>query len=327
MAASFPHRDAAVIIPAYNVELSLGRCIDSALKQSLPPAEIIVVNDGSNDGTAKVAAGYGDKITFIEQENAGQGAARNRGLAHATATYIAFLDADDYWEPGFLERCVDFLNAHPDYVAVNVGCRVKRVDDESIIPSMLTRPDAPTSPILIDNFFEFWAEHDHVRTGSVLLRRETVEAAGYQRADLRISQDLEYWGYIATFGKWAFIPDILWVGDSWSTANKAGWFKKYNKRRRMCPTVDQWQERILPRLEEPYIPHFNKVRGRVAASYARNMILGGRPEDARQVVRQYGASMPPNRSTRLLRAGDAIGSVGWWLACRAVVYREYLHST
>ena len=191
----------SVIIPAYNVEGSLRRCIESAFSQTLKPTEIIVINDGSTDGTAEIAKSYGNRITYLEQENAGQGAARNAGLSIAKDHFVAFLDADDYWLPGFLEACVAFLNNHPNVVAVNTGYIIKKWGNEYIGPSSIDKfhvsfPDG----FELDNFFDFWAKHDHVRTGTVVIRREVIEKSGFQRTDLRISQDLEYWGYIATFG-------------------------------------------------------------------------------------------------------------------------------
>jgi hypothetical protein len=314
----------SVIIPAHNSANSLALSVDSALCQTVPPHEIIVINDGSTDGTADVARRYGDRIVFLEQENAGQGAARNAGLAVASGEYIAFLDADDYWQPEFLERCVDFLESHSEAVAVNTGLLTRLQDGRELLqPALLTRPGAPTESFMIDDFYAFWAEHDHVRTGSAVIRKSAIDQAGGQRADLRVSQDLEYWGYVATFGPWGYIPEPLWVGNSRAAAAGPGWLKKYRKRRRLCPTVESWQERLLPRLTEGQLPHFRVVRGRVAAGYAQNHILGGNPEQARHIIRTYWDELPRTRVTRLLRAGDRLGPLGWWIACRIVVAREY----
>lgn len=89
----------SVVIPAYNAGEYLGRAIDSVLAQTQPAAEIIVVDDGSADNTADVAQGYGERIRFIQQENAGASVARNTGIEAAASEWIAFLDADDEWLP------------------------------------------------------------------------------------------------------------------------------------------------------------------------------------------------------------------------------------
>jgi hypothetical protein len=149
-----------------------------------------------------------------------------------------------------------------------------------------------------------------------------IDQAGLQRADLRVSQDLEYWGYLATFGLWGFIPEPLWVGNSRAAAARGGWLKKYAQRRRLCPTVEAWQARILPRLATQQRASFAIVRGRVAAGYAHNLILGGRRADALEVVRSFGDAMPKTRVTRLLRAGAAGGTVAWLAVCGVVKVRE-----
>ncbi len=91
--------DVAVVIPAYNAEKLLPRALRSVLTQTVAPREVLVVDDGSSDGTSDVARSFGAPVRCIRQENAGAAAARNRGIAEATAEWIAFLDADDWWEP------------------------------------------------------------------------------------------------------------------------------------------------------------------------------------------------------------------------------------
>lgn len=314
----------SVIIPAFNAEACLAECLESVFEQTRPADEVIVINDGSTDATRKVAGGYADRIVYLEHANAGQGAARNTGLAVATGEYIAFLDADDYWRPSFVEKCLAFLDEHPEAVAVNTGLITRMHDGTEIVqPESLHGPGARTKPFLVEQFYAFWAQHDHVRTGSAMIRKSVIDRAGGQRADLRVSQDLEYWGYIATFGPWGYIPEPLWVGNSRAAALAPGWLEKYRLRRRLCPTVEAWQSRILPRLKPEQIPHFKVVRGRVGAGYAQNHILGGNLCYSRQAVRTYGDDMPPNRLTQLLRTGDRLGELGWWGACRVVIAKEF----
>jgi glycosyltransferase involved in cell wall biosynthesis len=321
-------KSVSVIIPAYNAESSLSRCIESALSQGLDPAEVIVINDGSTDNTFEVAKNYGNRITYLEQVNQGQGAARNTGLFEAKSRFIAFLDADDYWLPDFLKTCVNFLHTHKEAAAVNTGLIIKKWADEYVGPPAVDElherfPDG----FVLDNFFDFWAKYDHVRTGSVLIRREVIEKAGYQRADLRISQDLEYWGYIATFGSWGFIPKPLWMGDSSSLAGKTGWINKYRKRRKLCPSVEQWQKRIVPRLQQEDWPGFRVVRARVAASFALNKILGGDDKAAKEIIATYGNQMLANWSTNLMQRGFQSGNLGWKAVCIFIRLREQLKSS
>jgi glycosyltransferase involved in cell wall biosynthesis len=92
------------IVPVFNGERYLGEALDSILAQTYRPIEVIIVDDGSTDGTAAVAAGYGDKVRYFWQKNAGEAAARNRGLIAAQGDFFAFLDADDLWHPEKLTR-------------------------------------------------------------------------------------------------------------------------------------------------------------------------------------------------------------------------------
>jgi glycosyltransferase involved in cell wall biosynthesis len=104
----------SVVIPLYNKAASVLAAVGSVLRQSAD-LELIVVDDGSTDSSVSVVAGIGDRrIRLLAQANAGPGAARNRGLGEALGEYVAFLDADDEWEPEFLQLAVDALDRHPE---------------------------------------------------------------------------------------------------------------------------------------------------------------------------------------------------------------------
>lgn len=105
----------SVVIPAYNAAGFIAETLESVLGQTYRPLEIIVVDDGSRDGTPEVVERFASHgVRLIRQENAGPSAARNRGIAVATGTYIAFLDADDLWLPEKTARQVEVMEEHPD---------------------------------------------------------------------------------------------------------------------------------------------------------------------------------------------------------------------
>ncbi len=299
----------SVIVPAYEAAHSLDACLDSVAAQTHPPLEVLVVDDGSSDATAAVARRRAPGVSLISQTHLGPGAARNAGLARARGDYVAFLDADDRWTPGFLAATVAFLEAHPEAVAVNTGGRTRLANGrERPLPA---DPEAARAAGLLPAFYDFWARYDHVRTGTVLLRRDVLIRAGGQREDLRISQDLEYWGYIATFGPWGFLPEPLWVGTSREHARRRGRQQKYRERRAMTPDIAAWERRIAPRLSPEQRVPFERVRGRVAAGFLHALALAGQAARAQTLLRDYGSTMPANRVVRILRAADRAGDLAW----------------
>lgn len=99
--------DISVIIPVYNQERYLEQCLDSVLGQTFRNMEILCIDDGSTDGSAKILEKYAsrdERLHVLQQSNAGAGAARNLGLRHARGTYLSFLDSDDFFEPDMLEK-------------------------------------------------------------------------------------------------------------------------------------------------------------------------------------------------------------------------------
>ncbi len=104
----------SVVIPAYNVEEFVASAIESALAQTYPRVEVVVVNDGSTDGTAAAIAPFHDRIVLVDQANRGLAGARNVAIAQASGTVLALLDADDLWLPDRLERCVTLLEQQPE---------------------------------------------------------------------------------------------------------------------------------------------------------------------------------------------------------------------
>ena len=122
-------RRIAVIIPAYNAEATIEEALDCALRQSRAPDEILVVDDGSRDDTARLVEAYcrrDRRIRLLRQANGGPAAARNRAIAETDADFVAPLDADDLWDLAYLETLVGALERAPD--AGFAYCRHRIVD-------------------------------------------------------------------------------------------------------------------------------------------------------------------------------------------------------
>jgi glycosyltransferase involved in cell wall biosynthesis len=105
--------EVSVVIPAYNAARYLGAAVESVLAQTFDDLEVLVVDDGSTDGSADLVADLGPKVRVIRQPNSGVSSARNRGIAESAGRYLAFLDADDTWLPEKLERQLAALRASP----------------------------------------------------------------------------------------------------------------------------------------------------------------------------------------------------------------------
>lgn len=103
----------SIVITCYNDEEFLGEAIESALGQSYPNVETIVVDDGSTDGTATLAGSFGNRVTVVRKENGGLSSARNAGVDAARGNYITFLDADDILMPDFVTKTAAVLEADP----------------------------------------------------------------------------------------------------------------------------------------------------------------------------------------------------------------------
>lgn len=188
-----------VIIPAFNCAQWLGQAIHSVLQQSVPPCEIIVVNDGSTDGTARVLAEYAQQVRYVEQPNQGVAAARNTGLRLAGGEFIAFLDADDVWHPRKLELQLSGLTDRPE---------IGLLGTRTFPWPAAAMPDASRPAVrMIDR--DLLAVKNYLATSSILVRREVVRQVGEFDVTLRGPEDHDYWLRIAEVAGIGFLPARL----------------------------------------------------------------------------------------------------------------------
>lgn len=122
----------SIIIPAYNAEKYIDRCLNSIFSQKGAELEVIVVNDGSTDNTYEILLGYGDRITLINKENGGVASARNDALAVCTGEYVIFLDCDDYLPENTFSYYIDICTeCDPDIIRGNYKVVF---DDRTMLP-------------------------------------------------------------------------------------------------------------------------------------------------------------------------------------------------
>ncbi|MEW5787687.1 MAG: glycosyltransferase [Pseudomonadota bacterium] len=192
----------SVIIPCYNGSRFLAESIDSALAQTYPDKEVIVVDDGSTDDSPGIMDGYGERIRVVRQANAGLPAARNAGIRVASGEAFAFLDADDWWDPQFLQRMVDALEGSAAGIAYcgwrNVGLPSPR--DRPYVP-----PDYEAMPDKLEKLVEGvgWPVH------AALTRREVLFAAGLFNPQLKSCEDFALWIRAATRNRLVLVPEVL----------------------------------------------------------------------------------------------------------------------
>ena len=148
VASNEPFRITA-LVPMFNAEKYVAETIDAVLSQTLPPAEVVVVDDGSTDGSAGIVAGFGSRVRLITRPNGGVSAARNTGIAAAAHPWIAVCDADDVWLPCKLERQVDAIRRHPE-IGVALTWLTEFLSPELPPGSITTRApmDVATGPLI-----------------------------------------------------------------------------------------------------------------------------------------------------------------------------------
>lgn len=312
----------SVIIPTYNTALLIERTIRSVLAQSRQDFEVLIVDDCSTDDTLDVVRSIADARirVFRQPENRGPAAARNRGLAEAKGEYCAFLDGDDYWEPDFLKGTADFFDAHPETVAVSVMQCHKIIGKE---PVTAPRDTGVTEPIVLPDFFDFWAKYNHVCTGSALMRTAVARQLGGQREDLRVCEDLEFWALLATQGPWAFIPKVLFTSDGGLVTKKQGWVAKNMRRWQSAPPVEDWAKRIVDGFHGNGPETFARALGRIARNLCYSHIMAGKTRLAREEVLKYGDVFPNNRTNALFRKMAKVYFV-WGMFCFLLRTREFL---
>jgi glycosyltransferase involved in cell wall biosynthesis len=163
----------SVVIPTFNDEGTIGATVESALSQKFDGGfEVVVVNDGSTDGTRAELAKFGDRIRVIDQQNRGVSVARNAGIKAAAGEYIALLDGDDEWTEDKLAKTVPVLDENPACVAVSSNAI--GVDGAGSIVGHPVTPEFQHSPTLDEMLEKLWA----YLPSTVVVRRATLLAIG-----------------------------------------------------------------------------------------------------------------------------------------------------
>ena len=187
----------SVIIPAYNCEKYIAEAVESVLAQDYPSVEIIVVNDGSTDGTMDVLRTFGDKVRIVDQTNGGPPKARNAGLLAAKGDYIAFLDADDVWLPQKISAQVAHLEANPDVGTCYCSWHVWPADKDGVFrkPTFYSQPFSDFSSISSKSgwIYDRLLFDCELLTTTVMIRSSVARRVGEFDVNLWNGDDYDYW--------------------------------------------------------------------------------------------------------------------------------------
>lgn len=182
----------SVIIPAYNCAGYLPEAIESVLAQTLEDYELIVVDDGSTDGTEKVVKRYGDRVRYLRQENRGPGAAKNLGIRNCRGSLIATLDADDKWRPEKLAIQYEYMSSHPEVGLV--------YSDASSFDAKGIRTIAYNKNyrrVFQGMVFDRLILKNFIASITIMVRKECLDRVGLFPENFMISEDWHLWLRIA----------------------------------------------------------------------------------------------------------------------------------
>ncbi len=195
----------SVVIPVRDRRLEIQAAIASVLAQTLQDFELIVVDDGSSDGSGEAAlACSGGRARVVRQERGGVSAARNRGVAEAKAPWIAFLDSDDAWTPRFLERMLPFAQAHPELAIAFSNCR--NVRDGGPWLELPFR-----QPTVVEDYVSLLiaGRGRGLQTSTTLVNRAAFVAAGGFAPGVARSEDVDLWLRLALTAPIGCVPEVL----------------------------------------------------------------------------------------------------------------------
>lgn len=245
----------SVVTPVYNGEAYITECVDSILMQKVD-MEVIVVDDGSTDGTADILKAYGDRINYFYQENAGSGAALAAACEKATGDYVAWISTDDVYMMGKLKMQHDYMEKHPavgitytDFITIDgEGRQLNTVRTPDVLAARL-----PLQIIL----------HNIINGSTTMIRKECFERVGNFDGTQLYDTDADFWLRSMLHGvKFAHIPSVT-LKYRWHDANLSHHTKgmqKYKDRTRMRAVKSFSPEQLFPEVSpDQYAKHYKQL--------------------------------------------------------------------
>lgn len=283
--------EVSVIIPTYNRRELVQRAIDTVLTQTRPVQEILVIDDGSTDGTGEaLSRAFGNRIRYVYRSNGGVSSARNHGLSLARGRYLALLDSDDEWLPRKTELQVGWLEARPEFGMVL--CDVTRMNAERVDVERFSRREQ----IPVDGQVLKWVMlNPSLVPASVMMRREVYETVGGFDESLPTGEDLDF--HLKVAARWPIgvveEPLVRAMRGHDGLSSLARTYDDYVR------VIEQAAEQATGRVAQIDI---DRALARAYARNARGMVLMRRWRDAWTLARRAWQREPDARSrAELLR--------------------------
>lgn len=305
----------SVIVPLYNKADFIQAALQSVFDQTQQAFELIVVDDGStDDGPQRVAAIGDSRLRLLRQSNKGVSAARNRGVCEATGDHLAFLDADDYWTPGYLAAIVEMIGQFPE-CGLYATHWYRFHEDRYRHGPKLWRIRAGVVPQRIDRFFDSWSHSELFYTSSVVVPTHILRDFGisFPEGEQR-GEDQDVWFRIAERWPIAYLPQPL-VG--YRVGVPGGLMMSYPEE------VLPYMRRLRARYRYRLIPTqhrsgVSRVLGVHQINLARNRLLRGKRRGAVTFLRDPLCIRAPLYWLRVLLAACIPMSLGRHLISRDV---------
>ncbi len=273
----------SVIIPAYNAERFIDIAIRSVLMQSYSDFELIIVDDGSSDGTQEKIKHYTDsRIRYVYKENGGVSSARNKGISVSKAEYICFLDADDEWKNNHLEVMASLIEKFDQCGMFITGYDIRLNNGQIVHKSKALLRDMPTEQLASDNGFELILKYGYFfNTNTICCKKEVFDKAGLFECGVKNGEDDDMWFRILSYYSLAVTKEPTTIYDRSNCGAT---------RTRLDIYIPVFYRRMDSLLKLPDIPNDRKesiisLAEQNKLSRARKYILTGDKREAKKLVK------------------------------------------
>ncbi len=277
----------SVVIAAYNVEDYIARSIASVLSQTRKADEIIVIDDGSTDGTAAEIQKFGDAVRYVYQENSGVSAARNHGIRLSGHEWVAFLDSDDEWLACRLEKQLAIAEKNPELMWIT-GNFIRCLCNEKKQGMMLEAAKAErlvNGSNCFENYFYAFRNKAGGHTNTMLIKRDVFDKAGMFDERMNYGEDSDLWWRIAYH--W---PRIGYVAKPLAIYHltRPATLSKGSTDKQIRTLIGQLEKHLALAEQYGQMENFRPLASFLVRSWIRGLLFTNQPELVRDVMSKFG---------------------------------------